>query len=147
MKVAIGNDHAAIQLKGDIWEYLEGKDDVSVTDCGVRDNQDTDYSDHAWEVSNKVLSGEFDKGILLCGTGVGMCIAANKVRGIRAVVCSDPYTARLARAHNDVNVLCIGARVVGSELAKLIVDAFLDTPFEGGRHSARVRKVMELEDR
>lgn len=155
MKVAIGNDHAAIQLKEDILNHLLGKktdeavkeSKIKVGDFGARDKESMDYPDYAWEICNKVRSSEFNLGILICGTGAGMCIAANKIRGIRAVVCSDPYTAQLARAHNDANVLCIGSRVVGNELAKYIVDAFIKAPFEGGRHGKRVEKIMELEDR
>ena len=146
MKIAIGNDHAGILLKREIVGYLAGKEeDMSVTDYGAQDKPGLDYPDYAWEICNKVLNSGYVRGILLCGTGAGMCMAANKVCGIRAVVCSDPYTAQLARAHNDANVLCIGARVVGGELAKLIVDAFIEAPFEGGRHALRVAKIMNIE--
>ena len=147
MNIIIGNDHAAIDLKKDIISHLADMDNINATDCGAQDKQSLDYPDCAQNVCNKILSGAFEKGILLCGTGAGMCITANKIKGIRAVVCSDPYTAKLARAHNDANVLCIGARVVGNALAKIIVDAFLAEPFEGGRHAARVAKIMEIESK
>ena len=145
MKVIIGNDHAAIGLKQDIMIHLEAMDDYCVADIGAQDKSGSDYPDYAREVCKMVLNDGYDKGILLCGTGAGMCMAANKVKGIRAVVCSDPYTAQLARAHNDANILCLGARVVGSELAKSIVDTFLVEPFAGGRHTARVAKIMDIE--
>ena len=144
-KIVIGNDHAAIELKKAILQYLQDKDGVCVEDCGANDSTKADYPDYAWDVCSKVLSGEFDRALLLCGTGAGMCMAANKVQGIRAVVCSDPYTAKLSREHNDANILCIGARVVGSELAKTIVDAFITAEFEGGRHQLRVDKIMAIE--
>ena len=148
MEIAIANDHAAILLKHDILKYLNEKKNVTAKDFGALENQCClDYPEYAWEVCCKVLSGKFDKGILICGTGSGMCIASNKVRGIRAVVCSDPYTARFARAHNDANILCIGSRVVGCELAKFIVDTFVETSFEGGRHSSRVAKIMDIESK
>jgi ribose 5-phosphate isomerase B len=102
-----------------------------------------DYQDLAWKVTDRVASGECPRGILLCGTGVGMSLAANAVGGIRAVVCSEPYTARMARLHNDTNVLAMGARVVGSELAKMITDIWLETPFEEGRHTPRIDAIMK----
>ena len=142
MNIIIGNDHAAIDLKYDIINHLQAKSSVSVTDHVC---EGLEYPDYALDICNKVVSGEYDIGILLCGTGVGMCMAANKVRSIRAVVCSEPFTAQMARSHNDANVLCIGARVIGGGLAKIIVDAFLDEPFAGGRHAGRVAKIMEIE--
>ena len=145
MKIAIGNDHAAIGLKKDILAHLQSKAGIEVTDLGVQENESADYPKQAEIVASKVVSGEYDKGILLCGTGAGICMSANKVRGIRAVVCSEAYTAKLSRQHNDANVLCMGARVVGSELAKSIADAFLETEFEGGRHQLRVDMIMAIE--
>jgi len=146
MKIVIGNDHAAIELKQDMIEYLSGKNDISVADFGACKAEGIDYPDYAKTVCAKVASGEYDMGILLCGTGVGMSMAANKMRGIRAVVCSDPYSAKLSREHNNANVLCIGQRVVGSGLARVIVDAFLGASFEGGRHGGRVEKIMKIEE-
>ena len=144
MKIAIGNDHAATQLKDVFLGHLKDRDYVCV-DFGVGEGQTADYPDIARDVCKMVSSGAFERGILLCGTGAGMCMAANKIRGIRAVVCSDVYTAQMARTHNDANILCIGARVVGSGLALSIADAFLDGEFEGGRHVGRVDKIMDLE--
>ena len=145
MKIIIGNDHTSIQLKQEIIGYLAKKYGIDATDSGAEDKQASDYPDYARNTCEKLLSEGYNLGILLCGTGAGMCIAANKIKGIRAVMCSEPYTAQLARNHNDANILCIGARVVGSELAKLIVDAFIEAKFEEGRHAARVAKIMDLE--
>lgn len=144
MKIAIGNDHAAINLKHEVIKYLKQKN-ITTYDFGVQEGQKVDYPDNATKVCSHILTKEYDYGILLCGTGVGMSIAANKIRGIRAVVCSEPYSAMQSRAHNDANVLCIGARVVGDELAKMIVDAFVGAAFEGGRHAQRVAKIGEIE--
>jgi len=146
MKIAIGNDHAATQLKKDMIDHLHGKGNtITVTDLGAENDQGAAYPDYALRVSKGIMDGQYDIGLLLCGTGAGMCMAANKVHGIRAVVCSDPYTAQLSRAHNDANVLCMGARVVGGELAKTILDAFLEAQFEGGRHQSRIDMVMAIE--
>jgi len=146
MRIAIGNDHAATQLKKDMIDHLQGKD-IVVTDLGAENDKSTAYPEYALRVSKGIVEGQFDIGLLLCGTGAGMCMAANKVRGIRAVVCSDPYTAQLSRAHNDANVLCMGARVVGGELAKTILDAFLEAQFEGGRHQPRIDMIMAIENK
>ena len=143
MKIVIANDHAAIRLKHDIVEYL--KDKAIVTDLGAQAREGLDYPDYARRVTDGITSGQYDMGILVCGTGAGMCMSANKVNGIRAVVCSDSFTARMARAHNDANIICMGERVVGDELAKVILDEFLNTPFEGGRHAGRVAKIMAFE--
>ena len=149
MKIAIANDHGAIDLKKELMVYLLNKDvneeTITITDLGVN-APPADYPDYAEKVAKTIIEGDHDLGILLCGTGAGMCMSANKIKGIRAVVCSEPYTARLSREHNDANILCMGARVVGSELAKMIVDAWLSAEFEtGGRHKARVDKIMALE--
>jgi ribose 5-phosphate isomerase B len=114
-----------------------------VVDMGSNGEKGTDYPVYAKAAAKAIAAGEADLAILLCGTGAGMCIAANKVAGVRAVVCSEPYTARLSREHNNAQVLCIGARVVGAELAKAIVDAFLQGEFEGGRHLARVEMLED----
>ncbi|MCL2840362.1 MAG: ribose 5-phosphate isomerase B [Defluviitaleaceae bacterium] len=145
MKIVISNDHAAIPFKEEILSHLYERDNVEVVDLGASIKSDMEYPDYALETAKKVAAGEFDVGILLCGTGVGMSIAANKVCGIRAVVCSDPYSAKLSRQHNNANILCIGARVVGAELGKTIVDAFINATFEGGRHQLRVEKIMAIE--
>lgn len=143
MKIAISNDHAAADLKNALMAYLREK--FTVEDLGSN-GEHADYPEYAAAVSRAVSANDFDFGILLCGTGAGMCMAANKIRGIRAVVCSEPYTARLAREHNNAQILCIGARVVGIELAKAIADAFLDAQFQSGRHQPRIDKIMALEN-
>ncbi|MCL2225937.1 MAG: ribose 5-phosphate isomerase B [Defluviitaleaceae bacterium] len=137
MRIAISNDHAATDLKKILAAHIAEKFSAEVTDIGSQ-GEAVDYPKYAQSAAKAILAGEHDLAILLCGTGAGMCIAANKVSGIRAVVCSEPYTARLSREHNNAQILCIGARVVGTELAKAIVDAFLTAKFEGGRHQTRV---------
>lgn len=141
--IAIGSDHAAADLRGIVKKYLEDKG-LQYIDCGT-DESPSDYPVIAKAVCAKIQSGEADTGILLCGTGIGMCMTANKCKGIRAAVCTESYSARFTRLHNDANVLCMGARVVGSGLAAEILDAFLGTQFEGGRHQRRVDMMMELE--
>ena len=140
MKIAIGNDHSAVELKNIIAEHLKEKG-YEVLNLGTDSTESCDYPVYG----EKVVSGEADLGIAICGTGVGISLAANKVKGIRACVCSEPYTAKLSRMHNNSNVLAFGARVVGSELAKMIVDQWLDAEFEGGRHQRRVDMIMEIE--
>ena len=141
--IAIGSDHAAASLRHIVKEYLEDQE-IPYIDCGT-DESPSDYPVIAKEVCKKIQFGEADTGILLCGTGIGMCMTANKMKGIRAAVCSETYSAKFTRLHNDANVLCMGERVVGSGLAKEILDAFLFTEFEGGRHQRRVDMIMELE--
>ena len=138
--IAIGCDHAATALKEELKAHLQGQG-IETRDFGVSAGERADYPAMAFEVSNAVVKGECQLGVLLCGTGVGMSIAANKVRGIRAACCSEPYSAMLSRRHNDSNVLCVGARVVGPEMAKMILDAWLTAEFEGGRHAARVDMI------
>ena len=146
MKIAMGNDHSAIELKNIIKEFVESKG-YEVIDLGTNSTESCDYPVYGEKVGRAVASGEADLGIAICGTGVGISLAANKVKGIRACVCSEPYTARLARQHNDANVLAFGARVIGIELAKMIVDEFLSAKFEGGRHQRRVDMIMDIEKR
>ena len=136
--IAIGCDHVALDLKRAIIEHL-GERGLEVRDFGCFTPERMDYPEIGVEVARAVASGECEKGILICGTGVGISITANKVRGIRAVVCSEPYSAQLSRKHNDTNILAFGARVVGTDLAKMIVDVWLDAGFEGGRHAKRGR--------
>ncbi len=143
--IAIGCDHGGYDLKLAIIEHLRERN-VEFIDCGCN-GEKVDYPDVAEATCKKLTSGECDKGILVCGTGIGMSIAANKIKGIRAAVCSDWYSAKYTRLHNDANVLCLGGRVLGAGLALELVDIFLDTDFEGGRHSARVEKIMKLEDK
>jgi len=145
MNIVIANDHTSVGLKNEIIKHLNSKDNIHITDLGASDNKRSDYPDYAVSALNNWDNAGYDFAVLICGTGAGMCISANKIKGIRAVVCSEPYTAIMARAHNDANVLCIGSRVVGEELAKLITDSFLKTSFEGGRHLDRVKKIMQIE--
>ncbi len=145
MKIIIGNDHAAPALKASVCEHLKEKG-IEFEDMGVGQGEKCDYPDKAKEVCEKYLSGGYDAAILICGTGVGMSIAANKIKGIRAACCSDVFSARFTRLHNDANVLCFGERVVGAGLANELVDAFLAAPFEGGRHQVRVDKIKALEE-
>ena len=146
MKIVIGNDHAAYDMKVVIRDYLKTKG-YELIDVGCESTDRVDYPDYAEKVGKAVVSGEAELGIAVCGTGVGMCIAANKVKGVRAVVCSEPYSAKLSRMHNDANVLCFGARVVGAELAKMIVDEWLAAKFLGERHAERVAKITALESK
>ena len=143
MKLAIGADHAGFPLKQAIVASLP---DVAFVDVGTHSTESTDYPDYAVAVAEQVLSGAVELGVLVCGTGAGMSMAANKIAGIRAACCSDTYTARLTRSHNDANVLCVGARVVGDGLAIDIVTAFMETSYSGGeRHQRRLDKIAGLE--
>jgi len=144
MRVALGADHAGFELKVRLRAVLEERG-VEVLDCGVDGPRPADYPDQAAAVAALVGRGEAERGVLVCGTGVGMAIAANKIAGVRAANCHELFVARLARAHNDANVLTLGARVVGAGLAEALVEAFLDTPYEGGRHERRVAKIGALD--
>ena len=143
MKLAIGSDHVGFELKPVIIEYLEELGH-EVTDFGPYSSERTDYPIYGKKVAEEVAAGNFDCGILICGTGVGISISANKVKSIRAVVCSEPYSARLSKEHNNTNILAFGSRVVGSELAKMIVKEWLDAKFEGGRHSKRIEMLKRI---
>ncbi|MDY6367037.1 MAG: ribose 5-phosphate isomerase B [Clostridia bacterium] len=146
MKIAIGCDHGGINLKPALIKYLN-KEGVEFKDFGCYTSESVDYNDYALKVANAVAGGEYDLGILICGTGIGMSIMANKVKGIRCAHCSDPYSARLTREHNDANVLAFGERVIGEGLMVDIVEAFIKTPFSNGeRHVRRVNKIKALED-
>lgn len=145
MKIAIGNDHGAVDLKFHIVKYLE-KQGHEVVNFGSDVSGSCDYPVYAEKVGKAVVSGEFDKGILICGTGIGISIAANKVKGVRCALCSEPCSAKLTREHNDANILAMGARIIGPVLAESIVDAFLTTDFCGEeRHQRRVDLVTKLE--
>ena len=146
MRIAIGNDHTAVDLKNIIVDYLVelGYD---VINLGTDSRESCDYPVYGEKVGRAVADGQADLGIAICGTGVGISLAANKVKGVRACVCSEPYTAKLSRMHNNSNVLAFGARVVGDELAKMIVKEWLDAEFEGGRHQRRVDMLMEIENK
>ena len=142
--VAIACDHGGYELKLEVMKHLEEKG-IAYKDFGCDSTDSVDYPDYGVPAARAVAAGEFDAGILICGTGIGMSLCANKVKGIRASVCTDTFVARMTRAHNNSNVLCMGARVVGSGLALDIVDAYLSTEFDGGRHAVRIGKVMDLE--
>lgn len=144
MKVAIGADHGGLDLKNVLAEELRG-DGVEVIDVGTDKAESVDYPDYAEKVAAMVSGGEADFGVLICGTGIGMSIAANKFRGVRAALCWDIFTARMSRRHNNANILTIGGRVTGPELAKEILRTFLSESFEGGRHARRVDKIIEIE--
>lgn len=146
MKIGIGNDHVAYQLKLEIAEHLKELGH-EVVDFGHHNEERTDYPIYGEAVANAIVKGEVDCGVLICGTGVGISIAANKVNGIRAVVCSEPYSAMLSKQHNNSNIVAFGARVVGSELAKMIVDSWLNASYEGDRHGRRVDLIKEIEER
>lgn len=144
MKIAIGNDHVAIPLKNHIKEYLEKKGHT-VVDFGTNSEERCDYPIYGAAVGKAIQNKECDLGVLICGTGVGISLAANKMKGIRAVVCSEPYSATLSRQHNNANILAFGARVVGFSLAEMIVDAFLSAEYEGGRHQRRIDLISQIE--
>ena len=144
MKFAIGSDHGGVRLKNLVVEWLQARGH-EVHDLGVHESTSCDYPDFAKAVAGSVASGTSDRGVLVCGTGIGMSMTANKVAAIRAALCTDPYMAKMARAHNDANILVLGERVIGQGLAEEILDAFLTTDFEGGRHQRRVDKIMELD--
>ena len=146
MKIAIGNDHTAIEMKNAIVDHLLERG-FDVLNLGTDSPETCDYPVYGEKVGRAVVSGEADLGIAICGTGVGISLAANKVKGIRACVCSEPYTAKLSRMHNDSNVLAFGARVIGIEMAKMITDEWLDAEYQGGRHQRRVDMVMDIENR
>ncbi len=146
MKIAMGNDHTAVELKQIIKAFVEEKG-YEVLDLGTNSSESCDYPEYGEKVGRAVASGEADLGIAICGTGVGISLAANKVKGIRACVCSEPYTAKLSKMHNNSNVLAFGARVVGSEMAKMITEEWLNAQYEGGRHQRRVDMLSEIENR
>ena len=144
--IAIGSDHAGFALKQQVAEHLK-QQGVAFDDFGCHSPEAVDYPDVAEKVARAVADGTYEKGILICGTGIGIGMAANKVRGVRAALCHDVFSAQATRAHNDANILTMGERVIGPGHAMLVVDAFLSTPFEGGRHQRRVDKIMALEEK
>lgn len=139
-RIILGADHAGLPLKDALAARLRERG-WDVDDVGTATADSVDYPDFAHRVAGAIASGEHSRGLLVCGSGIGMSISANRHAGVRAVVCSEAYSAQMARAHNDANVLCLGARVVGVGLAETILDAFLDGEFEGGRHARRVGKI------
>lgn len=144
MKIVIGNDHAAVELKNEILSYVQELGHEAVN-FGVDTNASCNYPEIGSRVGHAVVEEDYDCGILICGTGVGISIAANKIKGVRAAVCSDVTTARLVKQHNNANIIAFGARIVGSELAKDIVKAYLEAEFMGGRHQTRIDMIHELE--
>ena len=146
MKIAMGNDHSAVEMKEAIKAYVESKG-YEVIDFGTNSSESCDYPEFGEKVGRAVAAGEADYGIAICGTGIGIGIAAGKVKGVRVCTCSEPYSARLSRMHNNTNVLTFGARVIGVEMAKMIVDEWLDNQYEGGRHGRRVQMLGEIESR
>ena len=145
MIFGIGNDHAAVDMKNEVVEYLKEKG-YEVVNYGTDTTESCHYPAYGEKVGKAVASGEVDLGILICGTVVGISLATNKVKGTRAVVCSEPYSAKLSRQHNNTNILAFGARVVGIEMAKMIIDEWLNAEFMGGRHQTRVDMIMAIEN-
>ncbi len=145
MKIAIGADHAGFELKNQLGDLLR-RTGHEVCDFGTNSAESCDYPDYAWRVAKAVASEAAERGVLVCGSGVGMSIAANKVRGVRAALGVTPEEVRLTRAHNDANVLTLGARFTEPTLAAQLLQAFLESPFEGGRHERRVSKITEMEE-
>jgi ribose 5-phosphate isomerase B len=144
MKIAIGSDHRGVDTKRRLTTNLKGMGH-EVVDLGVEGAESVDYPDYAYAVSKLVGCGKADRGVLICGTGLGMCIAANKVNGVRAASCHDNFTAEMSRRHNDANVLCLSADLIGEELIDRMVRVWMETPFEGGRHARRVEKIAKIE--
>jgi len=146
LKIMIGNDHTSPDMKWEIVKFLEGMGH-EVINCGVDTTKSCDYPQIGEKVGRAVAAGKADCGVLICGTGVGISLAANKVHGVRAAVCSDVTTARLVKQHNNANIIAFGARIVGLETAKDIVKAYLEAEFEGGRHQTRIDMIHEIEER
>lgn len=145
MKIGVGSDHAAFEFKEKMKNFIASKG-FDVMDYGTCSAERVDYCDYGFKVAEAVASGECDSAVIFCGTGAGISISANKVKGIRCVVCSEPYTAKLSRQHNDTNILALGARVIGDELAKMIIEVWLFTDFKGGRHKERIDKISAYEE-
>ena len=144
MKIAIASDHGGFPLKESLKKHLDERG-IAYTDCGTTNTESCDYPLFAEKACRLVQSGEADRAVLVCGTGIGMSMTANKMKGIRAALCGETFSAHFTRAHNDANVLCLGARVTGPGLADMILDEFLNTPFEGGRHQRRLDEMAEIE--
>lgn len=145
MKIVVGSDHGAVDLKEEVKLVLKEFPNIKVVDVGTFSHDPVDYPDIAKMVCEKINSGDCDLGVVLCGTGIGISIAANKIKGIRCALCSDVFSAKMSRVHNNANVLALGGRVLGVGPAGEIVRAFLESKFEGGRHERRVNKIMDLE--
>lgn len=145
-KIVLASDHAGLALKDQLVEHLRSQK-YEVTDLGTHQGESVDYPDYAAEVCKYILTHKAELGILVCGTGVGMCITANKFPGIRAAVVSEPFSAQMSREHNDANVLCMGARVINLSKAQEITEAWLKASFQGGRHANRLQKIRDIENR
>lgn len=143
MRIALGSDHAGFELKESLKRYLDGKN-LEYTDFGIFSMDSGEYPEYAYKVGNAIMQGKYDRGILICGTGIGMCMTANKIKGIRAALAYDIHTAQLSRLHNDANILCLGGREVKESMAMDIVDTWLNTSFEGGRHQKRIDLITKL---
>lgn len=143
MKIGIGSDHGGYELKEQIKEHF-ASDEIQFVDYGTDSLESVDYPDFGKKTAEGVMNGEVERAIVICGTGIGISIAANKVKGIRAALCGDTFSARMSREHNDANILALGARVIGVGLAFEIVDTYLNSKFEGGRHALRVEKLNEI---
>ena len=146
MKIGVANDHSAVDMKKQVVEYLVEKG-YEVINYGTDSYESCNYPEYGEKIAHAVVNGEVELGIAICGTGLGISLAANKVHGIRAAVCSEPYTARMAREHNNANILAFGARVIGIETAKMILDEWLNAEFKGGRQQDRVDMIMAIEER
>ncbi len=144
MKIAIGNDHGAVEMKNHVLKWLTDNG-YEVVNFGTDSTESTDYPIYAEKVARAVVSGECDRGVLICGTGIGISIAANKIHGVRCALCSEPVSTALSRQHNDANIVAMGARTIGPVMAEEIVRTFLTTDFQGGRHAIRVGKIMALD--
>ena len=145
MKIAIASDHTGVELKLEIIKYLKELGHET-DDFGTNSKESIDYPIYGKKVADEVVKGKYDGGVLICGTGIGISLAANKVKGIRAAVCSEPYSAKLSKMHNNSNIIAFGARVVGVDLAKMIVKEWTEAKFEGGRHSKRVELISKIEN-
>ena len=144
MRIAVGSDHRGVEMRAKIIEFLT-RLEQDVVDCGSVETESVDYPDVAAEVAKRVSAGEVDRGILICGTGLGMTIVANKFPGVRAAPCHDDLTAEMSRRHNDLNVLCLSGDILGDRLVDRLVEIWLTTEFEGGRHARRVEKISQME--
>lgn len=146
MKIGIGSDHGGFALKEELKAFMEEKG-LDIVDFGTNNTESVDYPDYGEAVAKAVANNEVDRGVVICGTGIGISLAANKVKGIRCALCGDVYSAKMSRAHNNANMIALGGRVVGVDLAKEILDAYLNSEFQAGRHERRVDKISEIEDR
>ncbi len=144
MRIAIGNDHVGIELKNNLDTFFVEKN-IDIMHLGTFNSERMDYPEIGFKIAETVSEGKYHSGILICGTGVGMSIVANQVNGIRAAVCSEPYTAKMAREHNDANILCLGARVIGIEMAKMILEQWFISEYEGNRHQRRLDMISGYE--